>query len=201
MDVQRAREGGQNSSPSHPRARGGTGFLAQSVASAHRRGYHDRCRVLVEVAPWRAKPGRGRSLSYLRRPPSAGPGRKVGSHMAKQWFHRASEGQASGPVDSAELRRLAKAGIVRPDTLVRRGDSARWVRAEQVRGLFQPSTPAPSSTPATLPLPTPVPQGDPTKPNTLLGDPTKFAIATGKPASTAKTESCAHLADRCSCLC
>jgi len=78
--------------------------------------------------------------------------------MAKQWFHRASEGQASGPVDSAELRRLAKAGIVRPDTLVRQVDSSRCVLAEQVRGLFQPSTPAPSSTPATLPLPTPVPQ-------------------------------------------
>ena len=83
---------------------------------------------------------------------------RQGSHMAIQWFHRASEGQASGPVDSAELRRLAEAGIVRPDTLVRKGDSARWVRAEQVRGLFQPSTPAPSSTPATLPLPTPEPQ-------------------------------------------
>jgi hypothetical protein len=37
---------------------------------------------------------------------------------------------------------------------VRQGDSARWVRAEQVRGLFQPSTPAPSSSPgATPPLP------------------------------------------------
>ena len=78
--------------------------------------------------------------------------------MATQWFYQTSEGQLSGPVDSTQLRRLAEAGVIRPDTLVRKGDSARWVRAEQVRGLFQPSTPAPSSTPATLPLPTPVPQ-------------------------------------------
>ena len=39
-------------------------------------------------------------------------------------------GQQSGPVDSGELRRLAEAGIVRPDTLVRQGASGRWVHAE-----------------------------------------------------------------------
>ncbi len=57
--------------------------------------------------------------------------------MAAEWYHQ-SEGQPSGPVDSRELRRLAEAGIVRPDTLVRKGASGNWVRAEQVRGLFQP---------------------------------------------------------------
>ncbi|REJ82661.1 MAG: DUF4339 domain-containing protein, partial [Planctomycetota bacterium] len=85
-------------------------------------------------------------LSYPRRPPSAGPGRKVGSHMAIQWFYQ-REGRPSGPVDSRELRRLAEAGSVTPNTLVRKGASGRWVRAENVRGLFQRSTPAPSSSP------------------------------------------------------
>ncbi|MHC4406563.1 MAG: GYF domain-containing protein, partial [Planctomycetota bacterium] len=64
--------------------------------------------------------------------------------MATQWFYQTGWGQQLGPVDSRELRRLAEAGIVRPDTLVRQGDSGRWVRAEQVRGLFQRTTPAPS---------------------------------------------------------
>ncbi len=61
--------------------------------------------------------------------------------MAADLFYQTA-GQQSGPVDSRELRRLAEAGIVRPDTLVRQGASGRWVHAEHVRGLFQRSTPA-----------------------------------------------------------
>ncbi len=81
--------------------------------------------------------------------------------MAIQWHYQTGAGQQSGPVDSRELRRLAEAGIVRPDTLVRKGASRRWVRAEDVRGLFQRSTPAPSpslgaSPPGPPPLPPPV---------------------------------------------
>ena len=81
--------------------------------------------------------------------------------MVGQWFYQTAEGQQSGPIDSRELRRLAEAGIVRPDTLVRQGESARWVRAEQVRGLFQRTTPPSSSlVKATLvqpPAPPPLP--------------------------------------------
>ncbi len=77
--------------------------------------------------------------------------------MVIQWFHQTSDGQQSGPLDSTQLRRLAEAGIVRPDTLVRQGDSGRWVRAERVRGLFQRSTASPSSSSgATPPGPPPV---------------------------------------------
>ncbi len=65
--------------------------------------------------------------------------------MAIQWFYQTGEDWQAGPVDSRELRRLAEAGIVGPETLVRQGAGGRWVRAEQVRGLFQGSTPAPSS--------------------------------------------------------
>ncbi len=83
--------------------------------------------------------------------------------MAMQWFHQISEGEPSGPVDSAELRRLTEAGIVRPDTLVRQGVSGCWVRAEQVQGLFQRSTAPPSpsfsaSPPPPPPPPPPVPE-------------------------------------------
>jgi S1-C subfamily serine protease/Flp pilus assembly protein TadD len=82
--------------------------------------------------------------------------------MAAEWFYRA-KGQELGPVDSREVRRLAEAGIVRPDTLVRQGTSGRWVHAERVLGLFQRSTPAPSpslgaSPPPPLPQPSPVPE-------------------------------------------
>jgi hypothetical protein len=75
--------------------------------------------------------------------------------MAAQWYYQTSGDWQSGPVDSTQLRRLAEAGIVRPDTLVRQGDGDRWVRAEQVRGLFQPSKPASSSSPGATPPPVP----------------------------------------------
>ena len=75
--------------------------------------------------------------------------------MAIQWFYQTSDGQR--PVDSTQLRRLAEAGIVRPETLVRQGAIGSWVRAEHVQGLFLPSKPAPSYPPGTTP-PVPPPQ-------------------------------------------
>ncbi len=83
--------------------------------------------------------------------------------MVAQWFYQTAQRQQSGPIDSKELRRLAETGIVRPDTLVRPSESANWVRAEQVRGLFQRTPPPPSSSSmvkATLvqpPAPPPLP--------------------------------------------
>lgn len=83
--------------------------------------------------------------------------------MVAQWFYQTAERQQSGPIDSKELRRLAEAGIVRPDTLIRQSESANWVRAERVRGLFQQTTPPLSSSSlvkATLvhpPAPPPLP--------------------------------------------
>lgn len=41
--------------------------------------------------------------------------------MAAEWFYQNGGGQQSGPVDSRELRRLAEAGVISPDTLVRQG--------------------------------------------------------------------------------
>lgn len=65
--------------------------------------------------------------------------------MVAQWFYQNAKMQQSGPIDSKELRRLAEAGIVRPDTLIRPSESANWVRAERVQGLFNRTTPPPSS--------------------------------------------------------
>lgn len=83
--------------------------------------------------------------------------------MAAEWFYQVG-GQQSGPVDSGELRRLAEAGIVSPGTWVRQTTSSCWVYAEQVRGLFQQSTSAPSSSlGASSPPPPPrssVPESD-----------------------------------------
>lgn len=83
--------------------------------------------------------------------------------MTTQWFYYTAEGQPSGPVDSRELRRLAETGIVSGDTLVRKGDSSRWVRAEQVRGVFKRTTPPPTSSHGTIPpgppqAPPPIPR-------------------------------------------
>ena len=58
--------------------------------------------------------------------------------MAAEWFCQAA-GHRYGPITSGELRRLADTGIVTPDTLVRKGADGRWVRAEKVQGLFDPS--------------------------------------------------------------
>jgi len=109
--------------------------------------------------------GRGAAVFpvFARQPRRPGLAERQGSHMAIQWFYQTGGGQQSGPVDSRELRRLAEAGVVRPDTLVRQGTSSRWVRAEQVRGLFQRSTPAPSpsvvaSPPVPPPIPPPIPE-------------------------------------------
>jgi hypothetical protein len=82
--------------------------------------------------------------------------------MAIQWFYQRG-GRPSEPVDLTDLHRLVEAGIVRPNTLVRQGASGRWVRAENVQGLFQQSTPAPSSSPGASPPgppppPLPVPE-------------------------------------------
>lgn len=68
--------------------------------------------------------------------------------MVAKWFYQNVEGRQSGPIDSKELRSLADAGIVRPDTLIRQSESDSWARAERVRGLFQQIT-----TPVPPPLP------------------------------------------------
>jgi GYF domain 2 len=54
--------------------------------------------------------------------------------MAK-WFYLTA-GQQSGPVEPAELKRLATTGHFQPTDKVRREDLAEWYEAKQVKGLF-----------------------------------------------------------------
>lgn len=90
--------------------------------------------------------------------------------MAGQWFYAASGGQA-GPVDAAELRRLADEGALQPTDLVWREGMPEWVPANKVKGLFpaadnlSPTTPAdPGKAPAAAPAgewPAPGPEQSP----------------------------------------
>ena len=61
------------------------------------------------------------------------------------WFYQ-QDGVESGPIDDAELKRLAASGIVRPDTRVRKEANGKWVTADHVRGLFHRKTEAARST-------------------------------------------------------
>ena len=56
---------------------------------------------------------------------------------AADWFYRVA-GAQFGPVESAELRRLADKGIVMRGTPIRKGADSRWMLARQVSGLFEP---------------------------------------------------------------
>ncbi len=58
--------------------------------------------------------------------------------MADDWFVKFGS-DVHGPMTSAQLRMLARKGVIKPGLPVRRGQS-KWVAASQVRGLFGPST-------------------------------------------------------------
>jgi len=55
--------------------------------------------------------------------------------MPVSWYY-AVDGEKVGPVDAAELRQLAVAGILQPDDMVWREGLPAWVPAEQVNGLL-----------------------------------------------------------------
>lgn len=70
--------------------------------------------------------------------------------MAVEWYYE-HEGVAVGPVSSAELRDLARRGVVTPSTGIMQGGHARWRTAREVMGLF----PAPVATAAPQQAPAP----------------------------------------------
>jgi len=55
--------------------------------------------------------------------------------MAAEWFYQIM-GEQFGPIEPAELRRLAVGGTVSRDTLIRKGADGRWMLAEDVLGVF-----------------------------------------------------------------
>lgn len=60
--------------------------------------------------------------------------------MAGQWFYAANGSQA-GPVDTAELKRLAGEGALEPTDLVWKEGLPEWVPATKVKGLFASGEP------------------------------------------------------------
>jgi hypothetical protein len=60
------------------------------------------------------------------------------------WYYRAM-GEETGPLSSADLKELAKSGLLTPEMPVRMGVDGDWLPAGQVRGLFgEPSDAAPA---------------------------------------------------------
>jgi len=55
--------------------------------------------------------------------------------MAAQWFYRCEDVE-HGPIPPDVLKQLAQAGVITPDTRVKRADLDKWVRAGRVAGLF-----------------------------------------------------------------
>ena len=75
--------------------------------------------------------------------------------MPPQWFCNLA-GSEIGPLTPSQVKQLAAEGRLRKDDFVRKGTEGSWVRAEQVKGLFDtpPVAPSPvqsSSDPPTLP--------------------------------------------------
>jgi len=55
--------------------------------------------------------------------------------MAQDWYCRI-DGAQCGPLTGTELKKLARAGTLKPDDPVRQSSSERWVPAVKVKGLF-----------------------------------------------------------------
>ena len=56
--------------------------------------------------------------------------------MENDWWVLMPNGEASGPIPPATLKRWADKGAIKPDSQVRRNNS-RWTPARQVKGLFK----------------------------------------------------------------
>src|SRR5262249_32755704 len=59
-----------------------------------------------------------------------------------RWFYTLDKQQRLGPVTSRQLRALAAAGTIRPESMVMREGGGKWVPAAKVKGLFPKPTAA-----------------------------------------------------------
>ena len=96
--------------------------------------------------------------------------------MAK-WFYQRN-GVTHGPVDSTQLKRLAQAGELIPDDLLRREDMQSWTKASKVQGLFGVAgqvarQQSPSATPA-------VPASDEVSPSPTINTAATSSSSDGK---------------------
>ncbi len=71
--------------------------------------------------------------------------------MAAEWYY-AKGNQKFGPVESAELRRLASASVLLPEDLVWKEGQPKWVRASSIKGLFTSGDSAARTAPPAVPL-------------------------------------------------
>ena len=55
-----------------------------------------------------------------------------------QW-HYTSRGAQAGPVETAELKRMAQSGQIQPNDMVWKDGMPEWVQASRVKGLFDPA--------------------------------------------------------------
>ena len=58
--------------------------------------------------------------------------------MAREWFLQSSAKEL-GPYSASEMKEHAIAGLISPDTPVRKGVSGKWLKASKVKGLLEPS--------------------------------------------------------------
>lgn len=68
------------------------------------------------------------------------------------WFYTTGEGQV-GPVETAELKRLAVEGTLLPTALLWREGLAEWVEAAEIKGLFSAAGGSPDAAASATPLP------------------------------------------------
>jgi len=81
-----------------------------------------------------------------RRPGAEAPRKATPQRPAAEtrWYYEV-EGQAQGPLTTAELKERAKSGQLAPGHLVRKGEEGNWVPAARVKGLFPKAAPSPPS--------------------------------------------------------
>ena len=56
-------------------------------------------------------------------------------NMESEWYTREAAGKVEGPLSAEILKSRTQAGIIKPDTFVRKGRGP-WIEATKVRGLF-----------------------------------------------------------------
>jgi len=72
-----------------------------------------------------------------------------------RWFYAPDNRQRLGPVSSEDLRALALSGTIRPECMVMREGSEKWVPAAKIKGLFPKPAPVASPPIAAILIPCP----------------------------------------------
>ena len=93
--------------------------------------------------------------------------------MASEWFYRVDD-KKRGPVGSADLKRLADSGVIKPADLIWKEGLAAWVAASSIKGLFPQAASPPPPPPPEPPVARPA--APPAAPATGL-HPQRLAVA------------------------